>query len=187
MVWGVEAEVVTWKHHQPAVHLATMLHETTHAVTRGFLRQVPLWMIEGSADWFGRPAWANGNPQRVESARRWHTLKMDLENKRLPPLRDYLETVSYKDWDRLFAGNIGRGYLVGYSLYDFFMSQPPAQRFLATVVTSRDLEFSPDPAKEFVIQLDKHWRGGLAAFERSWHEWIRSKAAAETAQLPRKK
>ena len=61
----VEAEIVSWKHEQPAVHLATVLHETTHAVTHAFLQHVPLWMNEGSADWFGRPAWANGNAQNT--------------------------------------------------------------------------------------------------------------------------
>jgi hypothetical protein len=186
-IWDVEAEVVSYKHDQPAIHLSTVLHETTHAVTHAFLRQVPLWMNEGSADWFGRPAWANSDVQKTERARRWQTLKQYLDSKQLPPLREFLEADSYEVWDKLFAGNIGRGYLQGYALFDYFMAQPAAQQFLATLITSRGVELGSSPGKAFAAQLDQHWRGGLSGFERGWHEWIRSKAAAEKVPPSRKK
>ena len=175
----VEAEIVSWQHEQPAVHLSTVLHETTHAVTHAFLRHVPLWMNEGSADWFGRPVWASSNVQKTERARRWQALRNMVDQDKLPPLRAYLETESYEDWDKMFPGNLGTGYVIGYSLFDFFMSQPSAQIFLAGLLTAPDVELGGKPGVVFTAQLDKTWRGGLTGFERGWHNWIRRQAAAE--------
>jgi hypothetical protein len=178
VLW-VEAEIVTWKHDQPAQHLSTLLHETTHAVTHAFLKDMPLWMKEGSADWFGRPVWANGKVQQSERAQAWHALKDMLDEGKLPPLRTYLETENYEDWNGMFRGNPGVGYTIGYSLFDFFMSQPDAQTFLAGLLKTPDVEFGDKPGKVFTAQLAKTWRGGLPMFERGWHNWIRRKAAAE--------
>jgi hypothetical protein len=176
---AVTAEVVSWKHPQPAVLLATVLHETTHAVTQAFLLHVPLWMNEGSADWFGKPAWADGEAQRLDRARRWHTLKYLLDQKKLPPLRAYLEAESYNEWARQFGGDVGMGYVVGYSLFDFFMSHPNAQAFLAALLKLPAVEKGVKPGAVFTVQLDKLWRGGLPEFERGWHNWITRKAAQE--------
>lgn len=175
-----DVQVVTWKQAQPAVQLSTLLHESAHAVTHAFLLQVPLWMNEGSADWFGQPAWAaNGAPQKLDRFRRWQTLQLMLEEKSLPPIRPYLESEEYDDWSQMFAGNIGMGYVVGYSLFDFFMAHPNAQAFLAQLLKSDAVEKGAEPGKAFTAAIDKQWPGGLAAFEKSWHQWIRRRADAE--------
>lgn len=178
-IGAARAEIVSWKHPQPAVLLATVLHETTHAVTQSFLLHVPLWMNEGSADWFGKPAWAESDAQKTDRARRWQTLKLLLDEQKLPPLRAYLEAESYDEWGRQFGGNIGLGYVVGYSLFDFFMSHPNAQTFLAALLKSPSVERGAKPGAVFTTQLDKLWRGGLPEFERGWHNWIRRKAEQE--------
>ncbi len=183
---SAKAEVVSWKHPQPAVLLATVLHETTHAVTQSFLLHVPLWMNEGSADWFGKPAWADGEAQKTDRARRWQTLKRLLDEQKLPPLRAYLEAESYDEWSKQFGGNIGMGYVVGYSLFDFFMSHPNAQAFLAALLKAPNVERGAKPGAVFTAQLDKLWRGGLPEFERGWHNWIRQKAAQEQPSAPPK-
>lgn len=183
---SAKAEVVSWKHPQPAVLLATVLHETTHAVTQAFLLHVPLWMNEGSADWFGKPAWADGEAQRTDRARRWQTLKFLLDEKKLPPLRAYLEAESYDEWSKQFGGNIGMGYVVGYSLFDFFMSHPNAQAFLAALLKAPNVERGAKPGAVFTAQLDKLWRGGLPEFERGWQNWIRQRAAQEPQPVPPK-
>ncbi|MBI3877788.1 MAG: hypothetical protein HY300_17815 [Verrucomicrobia bacterium] len=182
----VQAEIVSWKQEQPAVHLATVLHETTHAVTHAFLLHVPLWMNEGSADWLGRPQWADGTAQKTDRARRWQTLKILLDNNKLPPLRVFLTAESYEEWDKLL-GDRGMGYVIGYSLFDYFMSQPNAQDFLAALLKSSDVERGVKPGAAFTAQLDKLWRGGLPEFERGWHNWIRRKAELEKAPPEKKK
>lgn len=182
-IGAAQAEIVSWKHPQPAVLLATVLHETTHAVTQAFLLHVPLWMNEGSADWFGKPAWAESDAQKTDRARRWQTLKFMLDEQKLPPLRAYLEAESYDEWSKQFGGNIGMGYVVGYSLFDFFMSHPNAQTFLAALLKSPGVERGAKPGAMFTAQLDKLWRGGLPEFERGWHNWIRRKAELEKPPL----
>ncbi|MBI3192698.1 MAG: hypothetical protein HYZ36_08530, partial [Pedosphaera parvula] len=176
---AANAEVVSWKHPEPAELLATVLHETAHAVTQAFLLRVPLWMDEGSADWFGKPVWADGQAQKLDRADRWQTLLRLLDRKQLPPLRAYLEADDYSDWARQFDGDIGLGYVIGYSLFDFFMSQPSAQSFLTSLLKHPAIEKGAKPGVVFTAQLDKRWRGGLPAFERGWHNWIRRKAALE--------
>lgn len=178
-ITGAQAEVVTWKHPQPAVLLATVLHETTHAVTQAFLLHVPLWMNEGSADWFGKPAWADGETQKLDRARRWQTLKRLLDEGKLPPIRPYLEVGSYEGWGKLFNGDIGMGYVVGWSLFDFFMSHPNAQNFLAALLKAPAVERGARPEQVFSAQLAALWRGGLPVFEQGWHNWIRTKAEQE--------
>lgn len=173
------AEVISWKHPQPAVLLATVLHETTHAITQSFLLHVPLWMNEGSADWFGKPAWAESDAQKMDRTRRWQTLKLLLDEKKLPPLRAYLEAENYDEWGRQFGGNIGMGYVVGWSLFDFFMGHPNAQAFLASLLKTPGIERGTKPGAAFTAQLDQLWRGGLPEFERGWHNWIRYRAGQE--------
>lgn len=182
---AAEAEVISWKQEQPAIHLSTVLHETTHAVTHAFLQQVPLWMNEGSADWFGRPAWANGEAQQTERARRWQTLNSLLDKKQMPPLRAYVEAESYEEWDKLFAGRRDRGYLVGYSLFDYFMSHANAATYLATLLKQDDVERGGRPGVAFATRLDKTWHGGLAEFERGWISWIRRKSETEPVPAPK--
>jgi len=176
---AAKAEVVLWKHPQPAVLLATVLHETTHAVTQAFLLHVPLWMNEGSAEWFGKPAWAEGQAQKLDRARRWQALNNLLAQRRLPPLRAYLEAEDYEDWARQCGGDIGLGYVVGFSLFDFFMSHPNAQAFLASLLKLPAVETSAKPGTVFTAQLNKLWPGGLPGFEKGWHNWIRRKAALD--------
>lgn len=177
---SADVQVVTWKQAQPAIQLSTILHESAHAVTHAFLLQVPLWMNEGSADWFGQPAWAaNGSAQKLDRLRRWQTLQLMLEDKKMPPIRSYLESEEYDDWGQMFSGNIGMGYVVGYSIFDFFMAHPNAQAFLTQLLKSEAVEKGSDPGRAFTASIDSKWPGGLAGFEKSWHQWIRRKADAE--------
>lgn len=180
-------EVVTWRQDAAARLLSTILHESAHAVTHAFLLQVPLWMNEGSADWFGQPVWANGSAyQQMDRARRWQTLHRMLEEKQLPPLRSYLVSESYEEWSKMFGGNIGMGYVVGYSLFDFFMSHPNAQQFLTQLLRSEAVEKGEKPEAAFSRAVDKNWPGGLTAFERNWHLWIRHKAERERLAMQSK-
>lgn len=185
-ILSADVEVVTWRQAQPAVLTATVLHESAHAVTRSFLLQVPLWMNEGSADWFGQPAWANGTQQQLDRAQRWQTLNAMLDAKKLPSLRPYLITENYDDWSKMFGGDIGMGYVVGYSIFDFFMASPNAQQLLTQLIGSEAIEFSKQPEAAFTAAIDKTWPGGINAFERSWHIWIKRKAAAELLTMQQK-
>jgi hypothetical protein len=63
-----ELKIFTWM----GEHLATDLrHELTHALLRGVLKEVPLWLDEGLAGYFELPPWQDGvNPQHLDALRR---------------------------------------------------------------------------------------------------------------------
>jgi hypothetical protein len=63
-----ELKIFTWM----GDHLATDLrHELTHALLRGVLKEVPLWLDEGLAGYFELPPQQDGvNPQHLETLRR---------------------------------------------------------------------------------------------------------------------
>lgn len=63
-----ELKIFTWM----GDHLATDLrHELTHALLRGVLKEVPLWLDEGLAGYFELPPHQDGvNPQHLEALRR---------------------------------------------------------------------------------------------------------------------
>ncbi len=65
---GDELKIFTWM----GEHLATDLrHELTHALLRGALKDVPLWLDEGLAGYFELPPWQDGvNPQHLDALRR---------------------------------------------------------------------------------------------------------------------
>lgn len=63
-----ELKIYTWM----GDHLATDLrHELTHALLRGVLKEVPLWLDEGLAGYFELPPHQGGvNPQHLDTLRR---------------------------------------------------------------------------------------------------------------------
>jgi hypothetical protein len=63
-----ELKIFTWM----GDHLATDLrHELTHALLRGVLKEVPLWLDEGLAGYFELPPHQGGvNPQHLDTLRR---------------------------------------------------------------------------------------------------------------------
>jgi hypothetical protein len=63
-----ELKIYTWM----GDHLATDLrHELTHALLRGVLKEVPLWLDEGLAGYFELPPHQEGvNPQHLDTLRR---------------------------------------------------------------------------------------------------------------------
>jgi hypothetical protein len=63
-----ELKIFTWM----GDHLATDLrHELTHALLRGVLKEVPLWLDEGLAGFFELPPGQGGvNPQHLDALRR---------------------------------------------------------------------------------------------------------------------
>ena len=180
---AAESTVETWRDQGTNDLMAVLLHESAHAVTAGFVGATPLWFTEGSAELLGTPATSRYKLRRQDEAERWRLLAGLLEAGRMPPLRGFLEAGSYAAWDRLFEGQRALAYTASYSLFFFFSAQPAVFAYLTAWLDSRPLEEDEDLNRAFAEYLDRHWPGGLAAFERTWHGWIRAKAAG-TAPVP---
>jgi hypothetical protein len=175
---AAESTIETWHGQRTNELMAVLLHESAHAVTAGFLGATPLWFTEGSAELLGTPAASRYKLRRQDEAERWRLLAELLESGRMPPLRGFLEAGDYAAWDRLFEGRRALAYTASYSLFFFFSAQPAVFAYLNGWLDTKALEEGEDLNRAFADYLDGHWPGGLAAFERTWHGWIRAKAAA---------
>jgi hypothetical protein len=187
-------EIVTWKQ-QPHLKwrlVPTLLHESCHAIMDEMYGQLPFWMIEGSADWFGEaPAWLlKGNGLRNDQHMRWIRLDEMRRKSQLPRLQTYLLTKEYEDWDKMFKGNIGQGYDVGWSVFDFFIKADPngqAMRFLGAVINDPKVQHARGrPGKmelEFAQAINRLWQGGIPLLEKGWHTWISMRAVESRKAL----
>ena len=111
----------------------TLLHEGCHAIMDDMFGELPFWMVEGSADWLGEaPAWLQkADGLRNDQHARWVRLNRMRLNGNLPNLKAYLLSHEYEHWDQMFDSNIGMGYDIGWSVFDFFMkTHPQAMKFL---------------------------------------------------------
>ena len=192
-------EIVTWKQepHLTWRLVPTLLHEGCHAIMHEMFGQLPFWMIEGSADWLGEaPAWIQkSNGLRDDQHQRWLRLDSMRKRGRLPNLKEYLLSSDYKHWSQMFDGNIGMGYDIGWSIFDFFMrTHTDATKFLGAVVNDRDVLRArgrdPDPlARAFEQAINRNWGGpkysgkGTLMLEKGWHSWIQRKAVTAEKEL----
>jgi hypothetical protein len=173
---SVQAQVETWRDRPTQELLAVLLHESAHAVMAGFAGSTPLWFTEGSAELLGSPAAGAFKLSRQEESTRWQSLARLLEQRRLPALRPFLEAGTYGDWDRLFAGDRGLAYTTSYSLFFFFSAQPKIFPVLTRWLDTKSVAAGENLNRAFADYLDANWPGGLAAFEKTWHAWIRNRA-----------
>lgn len=186
-------EIVTWRQ-QPHLKwrlLPTLLHEGCHAIMDDMFGELPFWMVEGSADWLGEaPAWLQkADGLRRDQQTRW--IKLDNMRKRgeLPPLQDYLLTNDYAQWSKMFKGNIGAGYDVGWSIFDFFIvsSQRAKETWPIKIMAEAVQEAQRRPRESdeiiFLKTLQARWPpipgknlNGVQSFELGWHSWIKLEA-----------
>lgn len=181
---SVQAQVETWRDRPTPELLAVLLHESAHAVMAGFAGPTPLWFTEGSAELLGTPAAGRFKLSRQEESTRWQSLARLLEQRRLPALRPFLEAGTYGEWDRLFAGDRGLAYTTSYSLFFFFSAQPKVFAVLTRWLDTKSVAAGENLNRAFADYLDAHWPGGLAAFETTWHAWIRNRAQVVTSLRP---
>ena len=184
-------EIVSWRQepHLTWRLVPTLLHEGCHTIMDEMFGVLPFWMVEGSADWLGEaPAWLQkADGLRKDQHNRWIRLNDMRKKGRLPDLRKYLLSNSYKQWDKMFDGNIAMGYDIGWSIFDFFMTtHPKSTAFLGAVVNDPAVvRARRDGPKEaaFVQAIDKNWQGGIKLLEKGWHTWIQRKSAAAEQTL----
>jgi len=187
-------EIVTWKQkpHLSWRLVPTLLHEGCHAIMDDMFGALPFWMIEGSADWLGEaPAWLQkADGLRNDQHYRWVRLDRMRQSGKLPNLKIYLHSSSYEEWDRMFDGNIGLGYDIGWSIFDFFIKADPkgqAMRFLGGVINDPKVQRargrSGQMELEFSRAIDRRWQGGTRLLEKGWHTWIKTNAKNAEKEL----
>ena len=187
-------EIVSWKQepHLTWRLVPTLLHEGCHTIMDEMFGVLPFWMVEGSADWLGEaPAWLQkADGLRNDQHYRWVRLDRMRQSGKLPNLKIYLHSSSYEEWDRMFDGNIGLGYDIGWSIFDFFIKADPkgqAMRFLGGVINDPKVQRargrSGQMELEFSRAIDRRWQGGTTLLEKGWHTWIKTNAKNAEKEL----
>ncbi|MBO36018.1 MAG: hypothetical protein CMO64_07495 [Verrucomicrobiales bacterium] len=188
-------EIVTWKQDPVWRLLPTAQHEGCHAIMNAMFGPLPFWMIEGSADWFGEePAWLQTKFLVNDKRDRWQRLDVLRRTGKLPRLDKYLLTDNYNDWAKMFDDEIGMGYDVGWSIFDFFVSAGQnagvdwPQKIMAGAVHRAQQNPNVAPELVFARTLHEQWPmnparkiKGIQSFEHGWHFWI-EKNAKEAAR-----
>ncbi|MBL69045.1 MAG: hypothetical protein CMO74_11445 [Verrucomicrobiales bacterium] len=202
-------EIVTWRQSEPWRLMPTLQHEGCHAVMDAMYGNLPFWMIEGSADWFGEaPAWLQKNdkgllPVGRDQRNRWLRLEDMRRKGRLPDIRQYFLTDKYEDWSNMFDKDIGLGYDIGWSIFDFFIRSGrsakvvwPQQALAEATRRSQQMPNRP-PEIIFTQAVDTVWPKirrpngqqltGIETFEVGWQSWIEINARAELMKIREEK
>jgi hypothetical protein len=198
-------EIVTWRQKEAWRLLPTLQHEGCHAVMDAMFGQLAFWMIEGSADWFGEaPAWLKQNdkgllPVGKDQQQRWIRLENMRRKGQLPDMQKYLLSEEYKDWDKMFKGDVAMGYDIGWSIFDFFIRS--GQRVRVTwpqqvlAEATQLAQQMPNRPPEFIFaqSVNTKWPkmrlkngrklSGIQTFERGWHSWIELNAREEMLKI----
>lgn len=172
-------EIVTWRQQLPGFLGTTMLHEAGHAIMDAHYENVPVWLMEGSADFFAFALHAPGEVQQRILHRRWTRLNEWLRDHSLVPLRKLVDAsnADFKDLDP------EKAYTTSWSLFQLLMStNRDREVMLALLAERQELTSKPPECSE---QLGRLREGGLARLETAWHAWIAAGAAATTAPAGR--
>jgi hypothetical protein len=198
-------EIVTWRQKEAWRLLPTLQHEGCHAIMDAMFGQLAFWMIEGSADWFGEaPAWLQKNekgllPVGKDQRDRWLRLEQMRRKGKLPDIQKYFLSDKYEDWNKMFKGDIGVGYDIGWSIFDFFIRSGQRvrvswpQKVLAEATLRAQQMPNRPPEIIFFQSVNAKWPplqmpngqklSGIRTFERGWHSWISLNAKAEMMKI----
>jgi hypothetical protein len=167
-------EIVTWQQQVPGFLGTTLLHEASHAIMDGHYEDVPLWMMEGAADYFAFALHPPGELHSQMLRRRWAQLNVWLRENSLLPLESLLDA----DAATFKAMDPEQAYTTSWSLFQMLMSSEPNRRVMITALNERQGSREPLECTE---QMARLYPGGLKRLESAWHAWIVAGASATNA------
>jgi len=161
-------EIVTWRQQMPGFLGTTLLHEAGHAIMDAHYERVPLWMLEGSAEYFAFALHPPGELHQQVLRQRWTRLKEWLRDGAFLPLESLLkaDSAGFKSLEP------EKAYVMSWSVFQFLMSSDANQRMVLSIL--REWQGPEDEPPDSVRQIERLHPGGLKAFEASWHRWINS-------------
>jgi hypothetical protein len=164
-------EIVTWRQQMPGFLGTTLLHEAGHAIMDAHYERVPLWMLEGSAEYFAFALHPPGELHQRLLRQRWTRLKEWQRDGALLPI----ETLLKADSAGFKSLEPEKAYVMSWSIFQFLMSSDANQRMMLAIL--REWQNSNEEPPDSVRQIERLHPGGLKTFEASWHRWIRTVSA----------
>jgi len=172
-------EIVTWRQQMPGFLGTTLLHEASHAIMDAHYEDVPLWLMEGAADYFAFALHPQGETHQHHLRRRWMQLNAWLRESSLFSLESLLNAdgATFKNLDP------EKAYTMSWSLFQLLMSSDANRKMTITLVDERQ-----NRERERIVcaeQVQRLHPGGIKRLEASWHAWIIAGAAATNAPAVR--
>lgn len=172
-------EIVTWRQQMPGFLGTTLLHEASHAIMDAHYDDVPLWLMEGAADYFAFALHPPGELHQRMLRQRWTQLHLWLAESSLFSLESLLtvDGTSFKQLDP------EKAYTMSWSLFQLLMSTEANRRMVIQLLNERqDRSEGPRNCAEQVGRLHP---GGVKRLEAAWHAWILAGASATNAPASR--
>ncbi len=170
-------EIVTWRQQMAGFLGTTLLHEAGHAIMDAHYDNVPMWLMEGSADYFAYVLHPPGEVQQQLIRQRWMKLAEWRRTKTLPPLAQLLDV----DALAFRAMESEKAYGTSWSLFQMLMSTPAYRQTVVTLLNERQVVRGPDSPEPCSRQIERLHPGGVAKLEIAWHAWIASGSRATNA------
>jgi hypothetical protein len=168
-------EIVTWRQQMPGFLGTTLLHEASHAIMDAHYDDVPLWLMEGAADYFAFALHPQDEMHQRHLRRRWTQLNLWLGESSLFSLESLLNASSatFKTLDP------EKAYTMSWSLFQLLMSSDANRKMMIALLHERQTA-----KRERLVcaeQVQRLYPGGLKRLESSWHAWIVAGSRATNA------
>ena len=172
-------EIVTWRQQMPGFLGTTLLHEASHAIMDAHYENVPVWLMEGAADYFAFALHPPGELSQRMLRQRWTRLNQWLRERSLLPL----ETLVNADGAAFKHLDAEKAYTMSWSLFQLLMSSTTNRQMMLTILGERQA-LTEEPVA-CAKQIERLHSGGLKRLEVAWHAWIVAGSSATNAPATR--
>ncbi len=161
-------EIVTWRQQMPGFLGTTLLHEAGHAIMDAHYDSIPMWLLEGSAEYFAYALHPPGELQQRMLRHRWTRLGEWQQAKSLPRLTELLNA----DPMGFRAIDPEKAYAASWSLFQLLVASDANRRMVVKLLTDRQGATRRSPPEDCSAQIENLYPGGLAKLDATWQAWI---------------
>lgn len=177
-------EIVTWRQQLPGFLGTTLLHEAGHAIMDAHFENIPMWLLEGSAEYFAFALHPPGELQQRMLRYRWTRLGEWQQAKSLPPLKELLDVSA----GGFRAIEPEKAYATSWSLFQLLVASDANRRVVVALLNERQGSTTADTPEACSAQVERLYPGGLPKLEAAWQAWIaRGASATNEVRSPARK
>jgi len=148
--------------------IATMIHESSHAIITQKLPWLPLWINEGLAEYF-EAMMPKGNKMVIgHQDSRYIHLRYKLSKNQLLSFRKYF-SLTDRAWKQRGLAQDEDTRSMAWSIVHYLMSTEHGQQTIAKMLKL----MQENPGMSSVKVMNKSYSGGLDRLERDWKRYIR--------------
>lgn len=177
-------EIVTWRQQMPGFLGTTLLHEAGHAIMDAHYDNIPMWLLEGSAEYFAYALHPPGELQQRMLRHRWSRLGEWQQGKSLPVLTELLDAgpMDFRAFDP------EKAYAASWSLFQLLVASDANRRVVVGLLNERQGATDGNKPEPCATQMDRLYPGGLPRLDAAWQAWIvRGASATNEVRTPGKR